>query len=81
MEDGICEVEVSKLSPGQGEKERHTQRLVATNFDFPVRPPRDLHYHVDHLVIVLIRVERDVVPKRDGLSVTQKPDPPVLRDR
>lgn len=79
MEDGVCE-RVSETSPGEqgGLGVEHTQWLLALDFNLAIGPSRDFHHHVDDLVVLLVGVYRDIVPERDGLPVTQKPEPPVL---
>lgn len=57
--------------------EDRRQRLFALNLDFPICPTRDLDNGIDDGGVVLVGVERDVVPERDGVAFVQQPDSPV----
>ena len=57
--------------------ENRRQRLFALNLDFPICPTRDLDNGIDDGGVVLVGVERDVVPERDGVAFVQQPDSPV----
>ena len=47
------------------------QRLFALNLDLAIRPAWDLNNGVDDSGIVLIGIERDIVPERDRVAFVQ----------
>jgi hypothetical protein len=52
------------VSPhGRDEDEALTQRLLPPDLNLGIFPPRHLDDKVDNLLVLLVRVERDVVPE------------------
>lgn len=57
--------------------ENRRQRLFALDLDFPICPARDFDNGIDDGGVVLVGVERDVVPEGDGVTFVKQPDSPV----
>lgn len=57
--------------------ENRRQRLFALNLNLAIRPARDLNHSIDDGGVVLVGVERDIVPEGDRVALVQQPDSPV----
>lgn len=57
------------------------QGFLAANLNLGVFPARNLDDKVDNLLIVLVRVQGDVVPEGDGMAVFLEPYAPILMKR
>jgi len=53
------------------------QRLAALELDLAVCPAWDFNDGIDNGRIILVRVQRHVMPERDRLAFVQQPDPPI----
>lgn len=57
--------------------ENRRQRLFALDLDFPICPARDFDNGIDDGGVVLVRVQRNVMPEGDGVAFVKQPDSPV----
>lgn len=75
MEDRIC-ARVSRCTLKS--PVRLTQRLLSPDLDLGVLPLRHLDDKVDNALIILVGVQRDIVPERDRVAAFLEPYSPVL---
>lgn len=75
VEDGVYMISsTSQIKGGV----RLTERLIAICLNLAVRPSRNLDVHVDNVLLRSVRIQRNVMPEGDGVSVFFEPYSPVL---